>query len=105
MNILKFNFKVDIMEVKNFKTHWDNAYKNSNIEDLGWYERTPKATLGLFEKYNVSKDSLLYKCNWSPFEGQTFDCSIFMTFVNGQIVYNQGKIVSDPKGNQLIFDR
>ena len=38
MNILKFNFKVDIMEVKNFKTHWDNAYKNSNIEDLGWNE-------------------------------------------------------------------
>ena len=60
MNILKFNFKVDIMEVKNFKTHWDNAYKNSNIEDLGWYERTPKATLGLFEKYNISKDSVVF---------------------------------------------
>ena len=55
--------------------------------------------------YNVTKDSLLYKCNWSPFEGQTFDSSIFMTFVNGQIVYDKGKIVSNPKGRQLIFDR
>ncbi len=60
MNILKYNFKVDIMGVKNFKSHWDNAYKNSSIEDLGWYERMPKATLGLFEKYNISKDLVVF---------------------------------------------
>ena len=60
MNILKSNFKVIIMKVKNFKNHWDNAYKNSNIQDLGWYERMPKATLSLFEKYNISKDSVVF---------------------------------------------
>ena len=79
-----------------------------NIKNRGFIKEGYYADIVLIDtkkSSNVSKDSLLYKCNWSPFEGQTFDCSIFMTFVNGQIVYNQGKIVSDPKGKQLIFDR
>ena len=79
-----------------------------NIKNRGFIKEGYYADIVLIDtkkSSNVSKDSLLYKCNWSPFEGQNFDCSIFMTFVNGQIVYNQGKIVSDPKGKQLIFDR
>ncbi|HJN78696.1 MAG TPA: dihydroorotase [Flavobacteriaceae bacterium] len=79
-----------------------------NIKNRGFIREGYYADIVLIDtnkSYNVSKDSLLYKCNWSPFEGQTFDSSIFMTFVNGQIVYNQGEIVSDPEGKQLIFDR
>ncbi|MCH2479890.1 MAG: dihydroorotase [Flavobacteriales bacterium] len=79
-----------------------------NIKKRGFIKEGYYADIVLIDTkkdYNVTKDSLLYKCNWSPFEGQTFDSSIFMTFVNGQIVYDKGKIVSDPKGKQLIFDR
>ena len=79
-----------------------------NIKKRGFIKEGYYADIVLIDTnkdYNVSKDSLLYKCNWSPFEGRTFDSSIFMTFVNGQIVYDKGKIVSDPKGKQLIFDR
>ena len=79
-----------------------------NIKNRGFIREGYFADIVLIDtrkSYYVSKDSLLYKCNWSPFEGQTFDSSIFMTFVNGQLVYNQGKIVSDPIGEQLIFDR
>ena len=50
------------------------------------------------KSHNVSKDSLLYKCNWSPFEGQTFDSSIFMTFVNGKVVYDQGSELTIASG-------
>ena len=35
----------------------------------------------------VIKESLLYKCGWSPLEGQTFHSRVEMTFVNGQIAY------------------
>jgi len=79
-----------------------------NIKNRGFIREGYFADIVLIDtrkSYYVSKDSLLYKCNWSPFEGQTFDSSIFMTFVNGQLVYDQGKIVSDPIGEQLIFDR
>ena len=79
-----------------------------NIKNRGFIREGYYADIVLIDTnktYNVSKDSLLYKCNWSPFEGQTFDSSIFMTFINGQIVYDKGKIVSEPKGRQLIFDR
>ena len=79
-----------------------------NIKNRGFIKEGYYADIVLIDtkkSSNVSKDSLLYKCNWSPFEGQTFDSSIFMTFVNGQVVYDKGEIVSDPKGEQLIFDR
>jgi dihydroorotase len=53
----------------------------------------------------VSKDNLLYACKWSPFEGVTFLNSIEKTFVNGNLVYNEGKIVSDLSGKRLTFSR
>ncbi len=53
----------------------------------------------------VSKDNLLYACKWSPFEGVTFSNSIEKTFVNGNLVYNDGKIVSDLSGKRLTFSR
>lgn len=42
----------------------------------------------------VTKESLLYKCGWSPFEGYTFKHAIIQTYVNGTLVYD-GKNVDD----------
>ena len=53
----------------------------------------------------VSKDNLLYECKWSPFEGVTFSNSIEKTFVNGNLVFNDGKIVSELSGKRLTFAR
>jgi dihydroorotase len=53
----------------------------------------------------VSKDNLFYKCNWSPFEGYEFPANIKYTLVNGNIVYENGKINDSIKGARLIFDR
>lgn len=53
----------------------------------------------------VSKDSLLYKCGWSPFEGEKFNHSINRTIVNGKVVYAEGKINSIPQGKKLTFNR
>ena len=54
---------------------------------------------------SVSKDTILYKCGWSPFEGHTFSSSIDKTFVNGHLLFDQGKQVDDVKGMRLSFDR
>jgi dihydroorotase len=53
----------------------------------------------------VEKETILYKCGWSPFEGHTFNHSISSTFVNGNIVYNDGKIVEGSTGSRLLFNR
>jgi len=56
--------------------------------------------------WSVSKDNILYKCGWSPFEGTTFTSRITHTFVNGVLVYNNFKILNKPKqGKRLTFER
>ena len=59
----------------------------------------------LNKKTTVKKEDILYKCGWSPFEGTTFDASIHKTFVNGNLVYDQGKIIESSLGKKLTFDR
>ena len=44
-------------------------------------------------------------CGWSPFEGNTFRSRISYTIVNGNIVYNNGKILDNKLGKKLIFNR
>jgi dihydroorotase len=53
----------------------------------------------------VTKDSLLYKCGWSPFEGVKFNNSINKTIINGRIAYADSKINSVPWGKKLTFKR
>lgn len=55
--------------------------------------------------WEVKASNLLYKCNWSPFLGQTFRSKITHTFVNGNLVYDHGKISSDLYGKRLMFER
>lgn len=52
----------------------------------------------------VSKENLLYKCGWSPFEGTTFSHSIVKTFVNGNLVFDNGKIIEGTNGSRMTFN-
>ena len=53
----------------------------------------------------VTQESLLYKCGWSPFEGQKFDNSIHKTILNGNVVYENGIVNSIPYGKKITFNR
>ncbi|MBX7202630.1 MAG: dihydroorotase [Bacteroidia bacterium] len=55
--------------------------------------------------YTVKREQLLYKCGWSPLEGETFHTRVEKTFVNGNLVYNQGKINEQTRGSRLSFKR
>ena len=59
----------------------------------------------LNKPWNVNKANILYKCGWSPFEGDTFNAQITHTFVNGHITYEYGHFNETKKGMRLTFDR
>lgn len=53
----------------------------------------------------VKKEDLLYQCGWSPFEGTTFDAAIEKTWVNGNLVHDQGHIIEIDAAKRLTFNR
>ncbi|MFR9165780.1 MAG: dihydroorotase [Dysgonomonas sp.] len=77
------------------------------IEKRGFIRENYFADLVLVnpnKAYTVTKDNILYKCGWSPFEGQTFSTTIEKTYVNGKTVFDNGK-VNDVRGMALSFER
>lgn len=61
--------------------------------------------LDLQDPWTVDKSNVLYKCGWSPFEGQEFQSKVSRTWVNGNLVYDQGKLNHDTRGSRLLFNR
>lgn len=55
--------------------------------------------------YKVSKENLLYRCGWSPFEGVTFSHTIVSTWVNGSLVFNKNEVNDSIRGKALTFYR
>ena len=55
----------------------------------------------LNSQWTVAKDNLLYKCGWSPLEGTTFQTAIKQTFVNGNLVYDNGRFNETIKGMEI----
>ncbi|MFD0701015.1 dihydroorotase [Myroides pelagicus] len=55
--------------------------------------------------WSVDKSNVLYKCGWSPFEGTNFHSKVIHTFVNGSLVYSNGKLSDTHAGQRLLFDR
>ncbi|MDR1682905.1 MAG: dihydroorotase [Candidatus Symbiothrix sp.] len=51
--------------------------------------------------WTVTKENLLYKCGWSPLEGQTFAHQVVKTFVNGSLVYDNGMFDENFRGEEL----
>ncbi len=53
----------------------------------------------------VNKSNILYKCGWSPLEGETLPAHITHTFVSGRLVYANGHFDESHTGMRLQFDR
>jgi dihydroorotase len=79
-----------------------------SIKNRGFIREGYKADLCLInpsDPWSVSKENILYKCGWSPFEGISFKSKIVKTIVNGTIVYDNGIINEDYRGQRLLFER
>jgi dihydroorotase len=59
--------------------------------------------VNLDSEWTVTKENLLYKCAWSPLEGTTFQTAIEQTFVNGNLVYDNGAWNEEIKGMPISF--
>lgn len=78
------------------------------VENRGFIREGYWADLVLVDlnkPYTVSKENILSKCGWSPFEGYTFSSTIAHTIVSGNIAFSEGKIVEVGTGHRLLFNR
>ncbi len=79
-----------------------------DVHQRGFIKEGYKADLVLLntkKPWTISKDNILYKCGWSPFEGTTFQSQIEKTFVNGQLIYDNFKFNDIKNAQRLEFDR
>lgn len=79
-----------------------------NIKNRGFIREGYMADLVIIDlvgKTPVNKDTILYKCGWSPFENTTFGSAVTHTFVNGRLAWENGKFDETVRGERLLFNR
>ena len=109
-----FNNSYNDDELREFRDTWlplivklmcHNPATLFGIKQRGFIREGFKADLTLIKPHvenHISKDNLLYKCQWSPLEGQTFHSRVEMTFVNGHIAYSAEDGVSEEKHSERL---
>ena len=78
-----------------------------NVDKRGYIKEGYFADLVILDpnkKQTISSDNILYKCGWSPFEGETFNSVITHTFVNGHLAYNNGNLDDSKLGMKISFN-
>ena len=78
------------------------------VEKRGYVKEGYHADIAIVDvnhDWEVNKDNILYKCGWSPFEGEKFSSKITHTFVNGFLAYENEKVKEEHKGQRLLFVR
>lgn len=79
-----------------------------NVDKRGFIEKGYHADFVLLnprKPHTITAKSVMSKCGWSPFEGETFDWAVEQTWVNGECVYRNGKINDTVRGKKLKFNR
>jgi dihydroorotase len=85
-----------------------NVAEIYRIKERGYIREGYYADLVLVDlnsPWQVTPESILYKCGWSPFENQFFKSKIIKTFVNGNLVYDNGIIDDNKRGKRLKFSK
>ncbi len=54
--------------------------------------------------FTVNRENVLYKCGWSPFDGETFHSSVVATWLNGVLAYNGHTVSDSVRGQRLQLD-
>ncbi|WP_075351779.1 dihydroorotase [Algoriphagus marinus] len=83
-----------------------NVAKLFRIKERGYIREGYFADLVLVDlnsPWTVSKENILSKCGWSPFEGHTFKSNVTHTIVSGHLAYENGKFDETKKGERLKF--
>jgi dihydroorotase len=103
---LYHNGKISLEQIAEKTAH--NPAICFKIKDRGYIREGYWADLvlaDLNDAWEVKKENILYKCGWSPFEGQTFRSKITHTFVSGLLVWGNGTMNDRVCGKRLQFNR
>jgi dihydroorotase len=98
--------KISVEKIVEKTAH--NVAKIFKIENRGFIKEGYYADLVLInpsKPWKVLKENILAKCGWSPFENQNFRARISHTFVNGKLVYENGKVKEVKAAKRLLFNR
>lgn len=79
-----------------------------SVDRRGFIRQGYHADLVLIDpdnEWTVAPENILYKCGWSPFEGQVFHHRVTHTFVNGHLAWVNGKFDDSTTGERLLFNR
>lgn len=79
-----------------------------DIQNRGYIRKGYQADLVLVRpdsEWTVTTDCILSKCGWSPLEGHTFRWKVEKTFANGHLLFNNGQIDENYRGQELVFER
>ena len=99
------HYKITLEKIVEMMCH--NPARLFRIDKRGYIRKGYHADLVLVDlnsPWKVDKSNILYKCGWSPFEGHTFLSKITHTFVNGNLVYNNGTFDESSRGERLTFN-
>jgi len=95
---------MDISEV--VKLMCENPAKIFGLKTKGKLEKWYDADITVVDidlEKAVDNKKLFTKCKWSPYNGTSFKGWPVMTFVAGELVYKEGKIVGGMNGKEVLF--
>ncbi len=78
------------------------------VEKRGFIKEGYWADLALVDlngPWTVTKENVLAKCGWSPFEGHAFRSAVKHTFVSGHLAFSDGAFDDSTMGHRLSFSR
>lgn len=83
-----------------------NVARLFGVQERGYLREGYFADLTLVDpeaRVEVRRADVRYHCGWSPLEGDTLNGRIDATWVNGQLVFKDGDIHPNPRGQRLRF--
>jgi dihydroorotase len=105
LNIMLEFYKQDLISLaKIVEKMCHNPATLYSIEKRGFIREGYFADLSIVDlnsSWTVDKTNILYKCGWSPIENTTFQTKVTHTFVNGNLVYDNGDFNEKIKGQPL----
>lgn len=98
--------KISLEQIAEKMAH--NPAKAFQITERGFIREGFYADLviaNLNDPWMVSKENILAKCGWSPFEGFQFRSKVETTIVSGHLAFDNGVFNDETKGHRISFNR
>lgn len=109
LQLMLYHFKQGRISLEKIAEKMSHAVADCfNIADRGYIREGYAADLAIVDLNKpqvVARENILYKCGWSPLEGMEMPATITHTFINGNLVYENGVFDESVKGQRLKFNR